>query len=128
MKRWLLLLISGLFLTACGTNNTPPEMAAPLDVMLQVQPPAPAASDQVTFSVLVKQADEPVNDANEVKFEIWPSGQDEHEFLDATRTADGSYTVTKQFVEPGTYFVMYHVTARDIHSMEKLQFVVGTGK
>jgi hypothetical protein len=133
MKRALLLLISSLFLAAaCSRAESHPEhtidVSAPLEVELKVEPDNIKTDDTATFSLTVKQADKPVDDANEVKFEIWPKGQDDHEFVTAENKGSGVYAIEKKFAAAGVYYVMYHVTARDFHSMAKTEFTVAARK
>ena len=73
----------------------------------------------------VTQGDENVEDANEVKFEVFKQGEKDHEMLEAKHVGDGIYSVKKTFAEEGKYVVISHVTAREMHNMPKKDFVVG---
>ncbi|MFM1653930.1 FixH family protein [Brevibacillus sp. B_LB10_24] len=124
MKKAFMLMLSALvLLTACSKAESiqPP---APLKAELKLTPETPKAGDTVTFSVTVTQADEFVDDATDVQFEVWQKGQDQHEFLAAQRRGSGVYTADKQLPQAGTYFVMYHVTAREMHTMKQQEFAV----
>ncbi|BCJ88370.1 hypothetical protein skT53_33550 [Effusibacillus dendaii] len=44
--------------------------------------------------------------------------------LEATKGASGEYYVKHVFSDAGTYHVMYHVTARDQHSMKDMKIDV----
>ncbi|MDQ0339995.1 hypothetical protein J2S00_002790 [Caldalkalibacillus uzonensis] len=43
--------------------------------------------------------------------------QTEHDMLEAEHAGGGIYQLEISFDEPGTYYVMYHVTARGYHDM-----------
>lgn len=83
-------------------------------------------NEEVTIKALVTQGKDKVDDANEVKFEVWKDGQDEHEMLEAQNVGKGIYSTKKTFTENGKYYVISHVTARSMHSMPKKEMVVGT--
>ncbi len=84
------------------------------------------AGKEVSIQITVTHEGEPVNDADEVQFEIWEKGapEDEHEMIDAEKTGDGVYSVKKTFQDPGEYKMMYHVTARGSHVMEPAETLV----
>ncbi|MHC0036843.1 FixH family protein [Pseudoneobacillus sp. C159] len=83
-------------------------------------------NEEVKLEATVTQGDELVDDANEVKFEVWKIGEEEHEKVDATNDGKGVYSIKKTFTEDGHYSVIAHVTARSMHSMPKQDFTVGT--
>lgn len=128
MNRFRFLLVGALamlpLLTACAKETSTIDVSAPLEVSLQISPQPVAAGTPATIAVTVKQKGEPVEDANEVKFEVWAKGQEEHEFITTDNKGAGVYSIEKTFAKPGSYFVMYHVTARDFHSMNKQEFTV----
>ncbi|MDF0728383.1 FixH family protein [Cytobacillus sp. S13-E01] len=82
-------------------------------------------NEEIEISAFVTQGEEEVNDANEVKFEIWKNGQEDHEMVEGNHKGEGIYSITKTFDKDGIYSVVAHVTARDMHSMPKKEFVVG---
>lgn len=128
MKAWSAMVLAAvLLLTACGQepDHQQAPLPVPLDVVFEMTPAAPQPGEQVAFSVTVKQGGEPVDDAEEVRFELWRDGQETHEFLDAVNKGGGLYTAEKQLPDAGTYHLTYHVTARGFHSMDTLQFAVG---
>jgi len=128
IKRFMLVLPCLLLLfavTACGNDNqetfTP---GSPVEAAFTMEPSEPVVRDTVTFAVTVTQDGKPVDDASEVKFEWWRDGQEPHEMLPATFQKDGLYIAKQTISQPGSYFVYYHVTARDFHTMKKIPFTV----
>jgi hypothetical protein len=97
----------------------------PLQVSFSPKPSAGSkAGEAVTLSVSVSQNGQPVEDAQDVTFEIWKNGQEAHEWIKANKSGGGVYAVTHTFPQPGTYVIMYHVTAHDQHSMQKREWNV----
>ncbi|UFJ42585.1 FixH family protein [Brevibacillus humidisoli] len=126
MKSWnrVWLAVAIMLLPACGKEEANLEVPVPIQVSSEINPSAPETGQPVTFSVTVKQGEATVDDAKEVRFELWQEGQEEHAFVDAKSKGDGVYEAEKSFAQPGTYHMMYHVTARGFHSMDKQQFSV----
>lgn len=83
-------------------------------------------NEEVTIQALVTQGSDKVGDANEVKFEIWKDGQEEHEMIKGQNDGKGIYSTKKTFTDNGKYYVIAHVTARSMHAMPKKEFIVGT--
>ncbi|MDR7318576.1 FixH family protein [Brevibacillus nitrificans] len=128
MKRYFfsLLCVFAFFVSACGQNQQETSLPSsdPIEADFSFQPTEPAKGEPITFSVKVTQKGEAVNDAKEVKFEWWKDGQEQHVTIPAALQADGVYTAQQTIDEPGSYFVYYHVTARDFHNMQKVAFTV----
>lgn len=78
------------------------------------------SGENIRIQVKIMQEDQPVNDADDVQFEIWEKGADkeDHEKIVAKRTGEGVYSIEKAFEKAGDYKVMYHVTARGSHVMK----------
>lgn len=102
-----------LFLAACGqTDNEENSQGSgeinlePLEVEL-ILPEEGDPGTEITIETLVTQGEERVNDASEVIFEIWVSGEKEDsEFVDAEITEeDGVYAITYEFTEEAIYSV-----------------------
>ncbi|PTX59973.1 YtkA-like protein [Melghirimyces profundicolus] len=93
--------------------QTPPKVKFDL-------PEQATAGTPTTLKVTITHEGKPVNDADDVQFEVWEkgAGKNEHEKLPAEFKGDGIYQVKKTFNEPGTYRVMYHVTAKGSHVMK----------
>ncbi|RIW29363.1 hypothetical protein D3H55_19055 [Bacillus salacetis] len=141
MKRnslWMTLtLSSALFLAACGaqdeqnTSESQESSETPkaLEVDLSTKPGVDELEDGKEFTIQAKvtQGDENVDDAKEVEFEFWKKGEEseEHEMIEGDSQGDGVYTISKKVDEPGVYYVISHVTARDMHTMPKLELAIG---
>lgn len=106
--------------------NTDEEALEPIQVKLQVTPNEPSAGEPVTFEAKVTYNGKDVDDAKEVMFEYWKEGADDAKRTKVTVTSEGQglYKLGETFLEPGTYHVISHVTARDQHSMPMVKFTV----
>ena len=113
----------GLFaLGACGTEKeaesaTVPQSMEPVEAELTVAATA-EKEETVPLSVKVTQDGQPVDDADEIKFEVWKnSAKEESDMIKATLTKDGVYEAETTFAEEAVYTVQVHVTARSMHTM-----------
>ncbi|MBM7648680.1 hypothetical protein JOC78_001626 [Bacillus ectoiniformans] len=126
----LLLLVAG-----CSGEESQKEKApekkekivSPLDVKIQM-PEEIVPNQEVKVEAHVTQGDKKVEDASEVKFEVFKSGVKETEMIKGEHQGEGIYSMNKVFEEEGSYSVVAHVTARDLHSMPKKDFQVGSGE
>ncbi|MEI5906471.1 FixH family protein [Bacillus spongiae] len=135
MKRlkgfWMLVSSIILILAACGNNDEKDqkdqneETVGPIQAELSV-PKTADLGEAVLIETKVTQAEELVDDADEVKYEIWMDGQkSESEMLEATKLENGHYTLEKAFEKDGKYIIQVHVTARGLHTMPKKEIVIG---
>ena len=129
MKKVLLLvLLTMTFLAACNTdkNNANETELKPLDVEINISPEKVNPDEEVKIDALVTYGDEKVEDADEVKFQIWEKGKEhEDEFINGDHIGDGTYSITKSFDHDGVFYVVAHVTARSMHNMPKEEMIVG---
>ncbi|RBW69651.1 FixH family protein [Bacillus taeanensis] len=133
MKNILILVfsIAALVLSGCGNDDTQnqaennEQLPQLIEVNLSVNPENPQPNEEVTLQAVVTQGSEKVDDADEVAFEVWKDGEEEHEKIEGNHQGGGLYSITKTFKEAGVYYVVSHVTARDMHNMPKKEFVVG---
>lgn len=141
MSKWKFLLTfmaSILFLAACGgqantsegeTSNAPApceNTLVPVKVDFSWEPQEGSSADQYTFKAIVTHDGIAVSDAQEVKFEIWEHSNPDYHFMEETKNeGDGVYTLEWNFPKDGVYYAYYHVTACDMHVMEKQMVVVG---
>ncbi|CAM4055175.1 FixH family protein [Mesobacillus thioparans] len=127
MKRLLItimVVLLSMFATAC-TQDQAEEEPQFLEVDLTATPEKAVKGEEITFEAKVTYGSEEVDDAEEVKFEIWRSQADEHEKIVVGHAENGIYRLKKSFEEEGTYYIISHVTARRMHNMPKKEFVVG---
>ncbi|WP_064092395.1 FixH family protein [Rossellomorea aquimaris] len=133
MKKLGILMLLGvlsLFLAACGNSNgenstDEDKKMVQVDANLEL-PQKAKKGETVSLSTKVTQGDENVDDAEEVKYEIWKNGKkEESEMIEAKHEKDGVYKAEKAFEEDGMYTVQVHVTARDMHTMPKAEIAIG---
>ncbi len=96
-----------------------------LDVEISIDPEKGEVGEKIIFEAFVTYGNEPVEDAYEVSFEIWRAHDPEHQNTVVDHAGDGVYRLEKEFAEEGTYYVIAHVTAKDMHYMPKREFVIG---
>lgn len=128
MKRSLVMLLAvwvGLIMTGCSQQEVEEEPQF-LEVELTANPEKAQLNEEITFEAKVTYGTEEVEDADEVKFEIWRSHAEEHEKIVVEHDQNGIYRLNKSFEEEGTYYIISHVTARRMHNMPKIEFVVGS--
>ena len=99
----------------------------PVEVVVEIQTPEHLnVNETIQLAARVTQSDEAVDDAEEVKFEVWESGlRDDGKMLDGKLTEDGVYAVDYIFDHDGVYYMFAHTTARGLHVMPKQKLVVG---
>ncbi|MBT2583737.1 FixH family protein [Planococcus sp. ISL-109] len=128
MKKWMVLVFLMLLLAACteedssaGTGDTLEEVKVEFNTAESAEP-----GEEVMLSAAVTQGAEAIEDADEVVFEVWQSGDREHsEMLEAVHTEGGVYEHSRTFDEEGLYFIQAHTTARRMHVMPKMELTVG---
>lgn len=114
--------------TGCTTSAKPPQELPDLIQVQMNMPETFAALEAYELQVQVSQGQTPVEDADEVMFEIWLEGsKEESEMIAAAHQGKGIYSVMKTFPEDGLYYIQSHVTARSMHAMPKQSVLVGTG-
>ncbi|MBM7586450.1 PKD repeat protein [Bacillus pakistanensis] len=134
MKRFKLfgvVTILSLMIAACGTNEEKNNGSSnegnlvPVKAELSV-PEKVDKGDTVVFETVVTQGDEKVEDASEVKYEVWMEGKKkDSKMIKSEQKVDGLYTAEYKFTNDGQYQVQVHVTAREMHTMPKATVAVG---
>ncbi|MED3722763.1 FixH family protein [Geobacillus stearothermophilus] len=117
-------LLGMMIMVACTNHYKKAETPAVLDVKIDA-PDHIDLNKPTKLACVVTYGGEKVDDASEVKFEVWKHGSSEREMLEAKHDGDGRYSVEKTFTQAGTYSVVAHVTARDMHNMPKKDIVAG---
>lgn len=128
MKKFVVLLVIVLCLNivvSCNKKEQEDNLPQMVDVDLSIKPNPGELGKPVTFEAKVTQGKDQVEDA-EVIFEIWRAKNDNHEKVEIKHSKNGIYRLEKSFNQEGTYYIISHVTARDMHNMPKKEFVVGT--
>jgi len=139
-KLGFLLLISTIFvvLSACGSeennnashnddqqNSEENQELQAIEVKIKTVPETLKPEEITTIQAKVTQGSENVNDAQEVEFELWKKGSEDHEKVMAEKQGKGLYSIQHTFDEKGIYYVIAHVTARDMHNMPQKKLNVG---
>ncbi|MCP3030215.1 FixH family protein [Halobacillus sp. A1] len=119
------------FLAACGSSeeensSNEEEMFQP-EVEVNFEEEPLSVNEQASIQAIVTSNGEPVNDADYVEFEIWSDeeGEDESETIEAERVDEGQYETAYTFDTSGTYQVIAHTQARDVHTMPQVEVQVG---
>lgn len=99
----------------------------PLKVEIEMPDQLPV-KQEIVLKARLTQGNEPVNDAQEVEFEVWKANQKKQsEMINGSLEKDGVYTAKKTFQEDGVYYVQAHATARGMHVMPVKKLIIGKG-
>lgn len=128
MKKLIIIFMAVLCLSIVASCSIQKEKADTLpkmvEVDLSIKPDKGELTQPITFEAKVTQGKEIVKDA-EVIFEIWRANDEKHEKMEIKHAENGIYRLEKSFSREGTYYIISHVTARDMHNMPKKEFTVG---
>ncbi|MFA7745603.1 MULTISPECIES: FixH family protein [Salinicoccus] len=126
------MILSLAVLSACGNggdmegemnhDNPSEDEVRSLEVDLEV-PESADAGEAVEFTAHVHSNGEDVTDADKVMYEV-KSGEESLENIEAQHDADGVYTIEYTFEEAGTYTVISHVDAMQLHTMPQAEITV----
>ncbi|MCM3597955.1 FixH family protein [Metabacillus idriensis] len=124
MKKLVILFITSVFiLSACNTSSSNNETELKvIEVDLSGSSYKPSGEESI-IQALVTQGEEKVTDAK-VNFEIWKDGDKDHEMVEGDNIGKGIYTMNKTFDRKGSYNVIVHTYAKDMHIMPKVQFQI----
>lgn len=129
MKKVLLMIVTVLLLGIAVSCSKQKEDAGELpkmvEVNLSIKPETGEVGKPILFEAKVTQGTEEINDAK-VVFEVWRAKDTTHEKITIKKPKNGVYRLEKAFQQEGTYYIISHVTARDMHNMPKKEFIVGT--
>ncbi len=109
------------------TTSTSNTEGTTVEVKVDIQTPEKVdVGKDVDLSAHVTQGGKDVDDADEVKFEVWESGyRDQGKMIDGKLDKNGIYKATTKFDQDGVYYMYAHTTARGLHTMPKQKIVVG---
>jgi len=130
MKKWILSLLAvPALIVGCNeevdTNEAGSDMPQLVEVTILTEDKQPVG-EKVKLAAQVKQGGEFVEDAEEVKFEVWESGMREDSvMLDGVLTKEGTYEVDFTFDHDGVYYMFAHTTARGMHIMPNIKLIAG---
>ncbi|BAU27917.1 YtkA-like protein [Aneurinibacillus soli] len=129
IRRALLLVFLLVALVGCSANNAPQPGTnaepAPIEVEFQTKTWAPKVGETLTFKLVVTQKGKPLDNPDKVYVELWKDKQREnHETVQPKKVGAGLYELKQTYKEPGTYYLMYHVEAGEVHEMSKRKVVV----
>ncbi|GAB6930153.1 hypothetical protein JCM10914A_41360 [Paenibacillus sp. JCM 10914] len=108
--------------TKAQTNDD--ELPDPIIVELTVTPETITIGEKVLIQAKVTQGGSPVEDANDVEFEVTLEGGGLPVKVPVKHDQGGIYQMEKTFKEAGTYRIISHVTARGQHSMPLQELTV----
>ncbi|MFT4399996.1 FixH family protein [Bacillus sp. SW14] len=131
MKRGLsfcFLIILMFLLTSCTVDPNAADQyiqSKPLDVEMILYSSLSKNKEQ-ELKIKLMQEGKIVENATNVKFEIWKENHKEHsEVVKAEYDNNGIYVATKTFTDDGLYNIKADVKTRDIHVMPTRQVIVG---
>jgi hypothetical protein len=113
-----------ILVTACTNDESKKQYNDLIDVAIET-PSKINANELVTIQAKVTQGKDIVDDADEVMFEIRKSGEDHGEMIKGEHIGNGIYEIEKEFTAEGSYIVVAHVTARNMHKMPNETITVG---
>jgi hypothetical protein len=114
----------GMVVSCSEQKESADQLPQMVEVDLSIKPDPGEINQPITFEAKVTQGNDKVNDA-EVIFEIWRAKDAKHEKVEIKHTEKGIYPLEKTFTREGTYYIISHVTARDMHNMPKKEFTIG---
>ncbi|WP_397539907.1 FixH family protein [Rummeliibacillus pycnus] len=113
--------------TSKTDNSTSHNEGTAVEVKVDIQTPEKEkVGKDIELVAHVTQGGKNVDDADEVKFEVWESGnRDQGQMLEGKLDKDGIYKASTKFDHDGVYYMYAHTTARGLHAMPKQKIVVG---
>ena len=132
MKKVVLAAMLVLSLAACTSEaETPIDTNEVVEEIVEVKveiltPEHVDVNVPIMLEAKVMQGDEIVNDADNVKFEVWQSGMREAgTMIDGEFVGGGIFQAETTFDEEGIYYMFAHTNARGMHVMPKQEITVG---
>lgn len=116
-------------ISGCSTNQSEDvkskeAIVEPVRADLIIHPSPVEVEQEVTIEAILTQFDEKVDDADKVVFEIMKTDENKSWVKEGNNEGEGIYSAKETFNEAGTYVVIAHVTARNMHVMPQREFEV----
>lgn len=131
MRKMLGMILMLMLLSACGNseaNSSKGEVPELLEVKL-TGPEQVEKNESVIVKAAVTYGDTPVDDADDVQFEVWKDGdKDNSKMIQPKKENKGVYELHTAFKKDGLYIIQVHVTAKQQHNMPKTNIHVGEMK
>ena len=124
MKKWFWISFLLLFVVGCQDEVMVEEEIPMLQVTIQT--PEQLEVGEIKLRAEVLNGTKPVENADEVIFEVWKSGEFEQSVKIDGIYNDGVYEADYTFTEDGVYYMYAHTTAFNLHTMPKQQLIVGS--
>ncbi|MFJ5965355.1 FixH family protein [Bacillus sp. NPDC093026] len=128
MRKMVGIILMLLLLNACGNSavsNDKGEVPKMLEVKL-TGPEQVEKNESVTVKATVTYGNTPVDDADDVQFEVWRDGDKEKsQMIHPKKESHGVYKLHTSFKQEGLYMIQVHVTAKQQHHMPKTKINVG---
>lgn len=120
-------ILAGCNNTSKTDDSTSHNEGSTIEVKVDIQTPKKVQHGKdVDLIAHVTQGGKAVNDADEVKFEVWESGnRDQAQMAEGKLDKNGLYKATTKFAHDGVYYMYAHTTARGLHTMPKQKIIVG---
>jgi hypothetical protein len=128
LSRIVALFIVMAVITACSKQderNSEEFVPQILDVQVNINPENGEVNKPILIEAALTYGDKKVTDPDEIEFEVWRSQAEKHEIHTPKHFGDGVFRLEKTFSEEGTYYVYVHVTAENMHTMPKKEFIIG---
>ncbi|MBD3860152.1 FixH family protein [Bacillus sp. 28A-2] len=131
MRKMMGIILMLALLSACGNsaaNSDKGEVPELLEVKL-TGPEQVEKNESVIVKAAVTYGDTPVDDADDVQFEVWKDGnKDNSKMIQPKKENQGVYELHTAFKKDGLYIIQVHVTAKQQHNMPKTKIHVGDVK
>ncbi|MER3112610.1 FixH family protein [Bacillus altitudinis] len=131
MRKMVGIILMLALLSACGNSaasNDKGEVPELLEVKL-TGPEQVEKNENVIVKAAVTYGDTPVDDADDVQFEVWKDGdKDNSKMIQPKKENKGVYELHTAFKQDGLYIIQVHVTAKQQHNMPKTNIHVGDVK
>lgn len=127
MRVLFIIVFAGIFMSACSINSSNPEAYSdfkPIEVRVHLPDTISDGGNQTIYAH-VSQDEADITDAELVRFEVWSSTHEQHEWITGTNEGNGIYAAEVDFTEEGLYFAKALTQVGDLFAMPTKRFAVG---